>query len=195
MSYGNVGVREGSESVFSILYYLWMWEREVCWVFLVWQIGDSFPIFTLAVLQCLFSHFDGKLVFWWHSVYQHSVFHPKKLSDLCFITPLPVPSSPLAPVFLQFVLLCVVSAFAGGRLNSNPGGQLTWVFVYSVAHSLPNTAAGLPLNQQVMRWKEASTLSLSLFLTVTIYLRSASLAATVFRGVNSLCSLIAFVGN
>lgn len=37
--------------------------------------------------------------------------------------------------------------------------------------------------------------SLFVFVTVTVYLHSASQAATVFRSVNSLCWLIACVGN
>lgn len=105
-----------------------------------------------------------------------TAFEPLSGLALSFFTPLPLPLS--AGLSSVCVLVCVL-VFAGGP--SDPGNPPTWPSVYPAAHSLslslPNTAAAPPLHQQVMRWKVASTLSLCLLLTRTLYLHSASVLA------------------
>lgn len=83
-------------------------------------------------------------------------------------------SSPLSAGFYLHLCFCAMFLFAGGPSKS---GSAPPPPVYPAAHPLPNSAAALPLSQQVMWWKPAFSLSLRVFLTATAYLRSASVLA------------------
>lgn len=68
--------------------------------------------------------------------------------------------------------------FPGGPSKSDSAlPPPSWPPVYPAAHPLPNSAAALPLGQQVKWWKPASSRSLGVFLAATAYLRSASVLA------------------
>lgn len=175
-----------------------------CLVFMAWLTNeDSSFLFTLskftpALFQCFCPVLVVNLCFdssfcltlksapFFLSPSQCPTFQ-SLTSKNCQILPchsLPIPSSTQRWSLICMcagvcVCVSVVLVFAGGP--SNPGSPPTRPSVYPAAHSLPNTAAALPLNQQVMRWKVASTLSLSL-----------SFSLLQFICVQPLCWLIAY---
>ncbi len=91
-----------------------------------------------------------------------SVSHLKKTVRSVFAILCLSPSFPSGIAFHLCVCWCVcVTRWSLPGGPSNPSSPPTWLSVYPAAHSLPNTAAALPLNQQVMRWELAFTLSVS----------------------------------